>query len=119
MPNRGGELPSDSFSAEERFDSAGPGSDDCGSARPGSGVCIDDEFAVWVWEGVGIWRTAGVPLGREGTGEPRRAIEPARTDCVSGELRRESRDDGTACGFVDVERSPDMLGCVCGVVEPQ
>ncbi len=112
VPNRGGELPRDSFNAEERFDSAGPGSDAWGSARPGSGVCIDDELAVW--EGVGIWRTAGVPLGREGMGEPSRAIEPARTDCDSGELPLESRDDeGTACGFVEAERSPDMLGCVC------
>lgn len=103
-------MPRDSFKAEERFDSDGPGSDDCGSARPGRGVCIDDELAVW--EGVGIWRTAGVPLGREGMGEPSRAIEPARTDC-DGELPPESRDDGTACGFVDAERSPGMLGCVC------
>lgn len=113
-------MPRDSFSAEERFDSDGPGSDDCGSARPGNGVCMDEDVAVCVWEGVGIWRTAGVPLGREGTGEPSRATEPARPDCDSGELRPVSRDeDGTACGFVEEERSPDMLGCVCCVVEPR
>ena len=104
-------MPKDSFSAEERFDSDGPGSDD-GSVRPGIGVCIDEDSPVWA--GVGIWRMAGVPFGMEGTGEPSLAIEPARTDCESaGEVRPESREDeGTACGF-EGERSSAILGCVC------
>lgn len=113
VPNRGGELPNDSLSADERFDSDGPGSDECGSARPGRGVCIEGEFAVC--EGVGIWRMAGEPLGREGIDEPSLAVELARMDWASaGELWRDPRaeDDDAAGGFEDEERSAAILGRV-------
>jgi len=36
---------------------------------------------------VGIWRTGTEPMGSEGAGESRRAIE------LAGELRREPRDE--------------------------
>lgn len=129
VPKRGGELPSDSRSADERFDSEGPGSDDCGSARPGRGEAAEDEAAVWA--GVGIWRTVGVPVGREGMGDDNLAVELARMGWLSaGELWRDPRpgdddddDDAAAGGFADSAGSAAMLCCVwacgrgCGVGE--
>ena len=118
VPNRGGLLPKDSFRADERADSAGPGRDDCGSARPGSGVCVAGVSSSWA--GVGIWRTAGEPVCiEEGTGEPSRAMLSLRVTCdCAGETRPESRDEeGTACGLVESGRYPAMLlrGRVCSV----
>lgn len=115
VPNRGGLLPKDSFNAEESADSAGPGSDDCGSARPGRGVCVAGESSSW--PGVGIWRTAGEPVWTEGMGEPSRAMLPARVTCDSaGDVRPESRDDeGTACGFDEPDPLPAILTCDAGL----
>jgi len=110
VPKRGGLLPKDCFSAEERADSPGPGNEDCDSARPASGVCVAGESSNWA--GVGIWRTAGVPACGEGIGEPSRAIEPARVDSA-GERRPDCREDGTACGFDGLEPSPAMLPVCC------
>jgi hypothetical protein len=110
VPNRGGEFPNDSLKAEERLDSDGPGRDESGSARPGNGVCREDELAVWA--GVGIWRMTGEPLGREGMDEPSLAVELARIDWASaGELWRDPRaeDDDAAGGFEDAERSGAIL----------
>jgi hypothetical protein len=107
VPKRGGLLPKDSFSAEESADSPGPGNEDGGaSPRPGSGVSAAEGSADVSWPGVGICRTAGEPLGNDGTGEPSRAIDCARGTEAAGELWPESRDDeGTALGFDDSGRS--------------
>ena len=107
VPNRGGLLPNDSLSADERADSAGPGRDDCGSARPGRDVCVAGVSSSWA--GVGIWRTAGEPVCEDaGTGEPSRAMLSLRATCDSaGDVRPESRDEeGAACGFVESTMLP-------------
>lgn len=129
VPNRGGLLlpVKDSRNAEDKADSrAGTGSDDSGSARPGSGVCICDGSSEASWEGVGIWRTAADPVGaEEGTGEPSRAVEYAREMELSapGELPPESLDDvGTALGRDDSGRSSAMVdreecACCCSLRE--
>lgn len=107
VPKRGGLLPKDSFSAEESADSPGPGSDDGGAfPRPGSGVSVVEGSGDVSWPGVGICRTAGEPVGNDGTGEPSRAIDCARGREAAGELWPESRDEnGTALGFDDSGRS--------------
>jgi hypothetical protein len=92
-------VPSDSLRADDKAEVPGPGSDDCCSVRPASGVWAGGVSSSWA--GVGIWRRAGVPAWRdEGTGEPNRAVDSARgTDCESaGELRPECCDEGTARG---------------------
>ena len=105
--NRGGLLPSDSFSAEDKADAPGPGSDDFCSARPGSGVSMGTGATSSSCAGVGTCPTAGVrDCTDDGTGElARRAVDSARgIDCETdseGELRPECPDDGTARGFVD------------------
>jgi hypothetical protein len=99
VEKRGGLLPSDSLRADDRAEVPGPGSDDCCSVRPASGVWVGGVSSSWA--GVGIWRRAGVPAWREeGTGEPNRAVDSARgIDCDSaGELRPECCDEGTARG---------------------
>jgi hypothetical protein len=114
VPKRGGLLrPNDSFNAEDSADSPGPGSDDCGglSLLPGSGVCATEGSSDASCAGVGIWRTAGDPPGRdEGTGEPNRAVEVAREKLpATGELCPESREeDGTARGREDSGASSAM-----------
>lgn len=96
VPNRGGLLPNDSFNADESADSPGPGKDVFGSVRPGSGDCVAGDSSSCA--GVGIWRTAGVPVCTEGMGEPSRAVESMRDP--AGEICPEAReDDGTAFGM--------------------
>lgn len=105
--NLGGLLPSDSFNAEDKADVPGPGSDDFCSARPGKGVCIGTGETSSSCAGVGICPIAGVrDWTEDGTGElANLAVDSARgIDCemdCEGELRPESLDEGTACGFVD------------------
>lgn len=115
VPKRGGLFPIESFSAEDNADSDGPGSDDCSSGRPAIGVPGAEESLIWL--GVGIWRTAGVAPGMEGTGEPSLAVESTREmDCESaGELRPDARrdeDPGTAFGLEGAEdwRSAMLAG---------
>lgn len=113
--NLGGLLPRDSFSAEDKAEVPGPGSEDFCSARPASGVWIGTGETSSSWPGVGICPTAGVrDWTEEGTGDPNRAVESALgTDCemdCEGELRTESLDDdGTASGFDDSGSSFAML----------
>jgi hypothetical protein len=115
VPKRGGLfLPvKDSRRADDKADSrAGTGSDDSGSARPGSGVCVSDGSSEASWAGVGIWRTAAEPGWKdEGTGEPRRAVEVMREMELSapGDLLRASVDlEGTALGSEDCGGSSAM-----------
>lgn len=111
VPNRGGLLPNDSLKADERADSPGPGSDDWPSSRPGSGVCVVEGSSDASWAGVGICCTGTEPTGRDGTGEPSRAVDCSRETEAEGELRSERCDeDGTARGFVASEASFAMLG---------
>lgn len=100
-------MPSDSFSAEDRADVPGPGSDDFCSARPGSGVWMGTGETSSSCAGVGTRPTAGVrDCTDDGTGElASRAVNSARgidceTDC-EGELRPECPEEGTVHGFVD------------------
>ena len=44
----------DSFNAEDKADSPGAGSEVCGLARPGNGVCETDVYSDASWDGVGI-----------------------------------------------------------------
>jgi len=46
VPNRGGLGPNDSFSADDRADSPGPGRDAPATPSPASGVCDSDGSAV-------------------------------------------------------------------------
>jgi hypothetical protein len=101
--NRGGLLPRDSFSAEDKADVPGPGSDDFCSARPANGVCMGTGETSSSWAGVGIWPTAGVrDWTEDGTGEPNLAVDSARGTDSASELRPEPLDEeGTASGFDD------------------
>ena len=116
--NFGGLLPSDACRAEDRAEVPGPGSEACGSARPGRGVCMGTGETSSSWAGVGIWPTAGVrDCTEEGTGEPSLAVDSALgIDCeMDGEreLWPECLDDeGTACGFDDSGESFAMTATI-------
>lgn len=93
VPKRGGLLPKDSLSAEDRADSPGPGRDDWPSSRPGSGVWLVDGSSDASWAGVGICWTGTEPTGSEGTGDPSRAVSWSRETEAEGELRSDGRGD--------------------------
>jgi len=103
VPKRGGLLPNDSLSAEDSADSPGAGSDERASPRPASGVWSSDGSSLASCAGVGIWRTEGEAVGKDGTGEPRRAVIWSRAIEADGELRSEPRGEGTGRGCVSAD----------------